>query len=219
MQKKFILFIISALLFLAAGGGVFMRTVREVRLEPMTSVNSPSGSKDEQAAPAAVPNSPAAQPQAVRQLDVSAVPETHAAFGFRSLVPADWLAEAVPGIEAVNIYDPAAEGNSRLEQSQIFLRHFRANDFLTLSSVHIYSRTPVTVVGRPAMTYDVEKLRGAADFPQQPAWRNTRHTVTDVRVSNDNPSEFIVIGKRPEVPQEVFNMFLHSMDFKEAGLH
>jgi len=138
---------------------------------------------------------------------------THAAYDFTVTIPKDWQVEVVPGIEAVNIYDPKASGVSNLEKSQIFLRHFKASDFLTLSTVTIFEQTSTTINGRATVIYDIEKLPAVANFAQQPSWRSGRHTVTDIRVTATGSSEFIVSGKRPDLSQEVFDAFLQSIEF------
>lgn len=142
------------------------------------------------------------------------------AFDFSFEIPTEWQAEAIKAIEAINIYDPHSEGASTLEKSQILIRYFRASDFLTLSTVSIFSREKKTVIGRPAVDYLIEKKSAAADFPHQPAWRNRRHRVLDIRASDSNPSVFYVFGKRPELTDEEFEKFLNSIKLggKQAAL-
>lgn len=126
-------------------------------------------------------------------------------------IPSSWEIEVIPELEAVNLYDPTAPGVTRREQSQVFLRHFRANDFLTLSTVTVYGRNATTVAGRPATTYIIEKKSDIPAFTGQPSWRNARHRVTDVRLSDAQPSEFLVIGQRPGLPDAVFDAILASL--------
>lgn len=139
------------------------------------------------------------------------IPGAHSDFKFLATVPAAWSAEAVRAIDSINFYDPAAPGASNLEKSQIFIRKFTANDFLTLSTVTIHSRTTIKVNNRPAVRYDIEKKSGIANFANQPAWRSARHIVTDVRVSDANPSVFYVIAKRPDLDQAIYDRFLNSL--------
>lgn len=150
--------------------------------------------------------------QDTKSIDVARLDKVHSAFDFSATVPVDWQLEVVPNIEAVNIYDPSADGATNLEKSQIFLRHFFASDFLTLDTVEIFSSEAKTINGHEAVTYDIQKLDGVADFPDQPAWRNDRHSVTDIRVSG-GASEFIVIGKRPDLSQSTFDSFVSSIEF------
>src|SRR3989344_4617852 len=42
-------------------------------------------------------------------------------YNFSSEIPISWRVEAVPAIEALSIYDPAAPGDTNLEKSQIFI--------------------------------------------------------------------------------------------------
>jgi len=125
-------------------------------------------------------------------------------------IPPGWEMEWVAPIEAINLYNPTAEAESNLERSQIFMRYFEANQFLTLQTVTIHTQTNLTVNDRPAVVYDIEKNSGVADFANQPSWRSERHNVTDVRASDDNPSIFYVIAKRPDLDQDVYNHFLET---------
>lgn len=139
------------------------------------------------------------------------VPGAASEFTFSADVPKTWQAEAVAATEAISFYDPTAPGATNLEKSQIFIRHFTASDFLTLSTVTIHSRTPLTLGGRPAVRYDIAKKPSVANFSSQPAWRSGRHIVTDVRVSAPNPSVFYVIAKRPDLADETYEAFLQSL--------
>lgn len=124
-------------------------------------------------------------------------------------IPAEWSVEAAPN-QSVNIYDPAAPGDSTLEQSQIFIRSFNADRFLTLSTVTIHERTERTIAERPAVTYDIEKKATVASFAGQPSWRSERHEVTDIRQQDESPSTFFVIARNPDVDEAVFESVLES---------
>lgn len=177
-------------------------------LRPSPDASFPRGAHD--TSPSVSP--PAASPlPAYKAIAARRVPGAAAAFAFTASIPPSWEIEAVPHIEALNIYDPAATGEGTLEKSQIFIRFFRANTFLTLSTVTVLERTPETVNGRPAVTYVIEKKPGIPDFPGQPSWRNRRHRVTDVRVTDQNPSVFYVFAKRPDLPDSIFTEFLASL--------
>lgn len=146
------------------------------------------------------------------------IPDIASAYNFTAEIPATWQVEYIPAIEAINIYDPEIEidneASSTLEQSQIFIRYFSANDFLTLSTVTIHSRTTTEINGRPAVVYDIEKKPGVANFPAQPVWRNTRHGVTDIRSTDSNPTVFYVFAKNPELDQTVFDTVVESVRFE-----
>lgn len=131
-------------------------------------------------------------------------------FEFQAEVPRDWQVEAVKGTEAINIFNANATGDNNLEKSQIFIRYFRANDFLTLPTVDVLERSQATVNDRPAVRYVIEKKKGVANFTNQPGWRSQKHIVTDVRVSDANPSIFYVIAKRPDLDDKIYNEFLAS---------
>lgn len=152
-----------------------------------------------------------------KQFSASDIREVHNAFTFQGRIPLSWAIEAIPEIEAINIYDPSAEMESNIEKSQIFIRYFEADSFLTLSTVTIFSQEQKLIGGREAILYDIEKREGVSKFPHQPSWRNTRHMVLDVRESDKNPSVFYVIAKRPDLPQEVFDLFISSLTFAEGS--
>lgn len=157
-------------------------------------------------------DSPVTQPAAttLHSRDIKNVPPP---FAFSASIPRTWQAEAITDIAAISLYDPAAPGASDLEKSQIFIRTFTANDFLTLTTVTVFSREPLTIQGRPAVRYVIEKKPTAAKFPAQPAWRNGRHEVTDIRTTDTNPAVFYVIAKRPDVPDEIFQHFLNTLRY------
>lgn len=127
-------------------------------------------------------------------------------------LPPEWRAEYVPAIESINVYDPQAAGASNLEKSRLFIRYFDASSFLTLQTVTIHNRTLRTLAEREAVEYDIEKKSGVADFPSQPAWRNGRHTVTDIR-ENSGFSRFYVIGQNPAVDKATVELILQSIKF------
>lgn len=134
-------------------------------------------------------------------------------YTFSAEIPTGWKIEVVPGIEAINIYNPNANDKNNLEKSQIFIRYFTANSFLTLNTVTIYKQTQTTNKGKPTVIYDIEKKSSVAKFPSQPNWRNERHFVTDIRQTNSNPSVFYVFAQRPSLDQEIFDNFLKTLEF------
>lgn len=168
---------------------------------------SPSPLAPPRARETALPSSPPGR----KDVNLGILPGAAAAFAVTLSVPASWEVESVPGIEAMNLYDPAVLNDTPREKSQVFIRHFRASDFLTLSTVAIHERTPTVVAGRPAVTYIIEKKAGVPPFPQQPLWRNGRHRVTDVRLSDANPSEFLVFAQSPTLVDTTFDAVLGSL--------
>ncbi|TSC72640.1 MAG: metalloendopeptidase-like membrane protein [Parcubacteria group bacterium Gr01-1014_38] len=186
------------------GGGCVRTSVPTPPAEAPVAGSAPVAVRED------APSSPRV-PSAVKDITLGALPNAAPAFGASLSVPASWEAEVVPEIEAINLYDPAAPGGSPREQSQIFIRHFRGDDFLTLATVTIHARTPGTVAGRTSVAYVIEKKPGVPAFPHQPAWRNARHRVTDIRLRDARPSEFLVFGKNPALPDAVFDDILSSL--------
>ncbi|MDP2625126.1 MAG: hypothetical protein Q8P27_02985, partial [Candidatus Peregrinibacteria bacterium] len=145
--------------------------------------------------------------------------EIDANLNFKVEIPIEWEVEYVSEISSINFYDPNVSGDSSLEQSQIFVRYFNASSFLTLNTVTIYSEVDSTINGRPAVTYDIEKNAGVANFVSQPSWRNERHFVTDIRSTDDSSTTFYVFGRRPDLDDEVFNSVLESAEFNPIELY
>ena len=166
--------------------------------------------------PAALMNNsdqePATQEQDFLTVDFSSVNST---YKFSGKIDADWKVEYIPSVESINIYNPAIEGKTSLEQSQIFIRYFRANDFLTLSTVDILSREEANVANHPAVRYEIKKKAGVANFPNQPSWRSGQHKLIDIRLSATNPSLFYVIAYNPDLDSNIFEEFISSLEFEE----
>lgn len=159
-----------------------------------------------------VANDPLTNGQILHAQDI---PGVDPAFTFSATLPPNWQAEAVPASQAITIFDPSLGDKNNLEKSQIFIRYFKANEFLTLSNVTILERTPVAINGQAAVRYRIEKKPNTATFNHQPSWRNQQHTVTDIRVSDDNPAIFYVIAQRPDLPDETYQVFLNSLQVKK----
>lgn len=148
-----------------------------------------------------------------KTLSSSEIEKLTGPFNFSFKIPSTWQAEAVPEIEAINIYDPNFPAVDNLEKSQIFIRYFKANDFLTLSTVTIFNKTATTTLGQPAVVYDIEKKAGVDNFAFQPTWRNQRHFVTDIKSSAASPAIFYVMAKSPNLSDEIFSHFIYSLNF------
>ncbi len=141
--------------------------------------------------------------------------EYNPVYRFSAELPAGFMIEYVPEIESNNIYNPNAAGESAREQSQIFIRYFEANTFLTLSTVNILEREEIEINGHDAVWYEIQKKPGVPDFPHQPSWRNELHELTDIRYREQSPSLFYVFSHNPVFPEERFEEFLRSIVFEE----
>ena len=196
--------IILLVVVLGAAGLFWYLQVRKSSPEQGLTIvpNAESVQKDTQ------PNSPQSP---YKNFEVSSIPGRAEELQFLAEIPRDWNGEAITANESLNIYNPSRETPTNLEKSEIFIRHFEANSFLTLQTVNILERQAVTINGRPAVRYVIEKKPSAADFPNQPSWRNKRHTVTDIRVSDNNPSVFLVIAQRPELDEAIYQHFLSTL--------
>lgn len=145
----------------------------------------------------------------IRAQDIANVP---AQYNYSAEIPVNWQVEIVKEAEALNFYDPAAPGATNLDKSQLFIRYFSANSFLTLKTVDILDRQELTIQGRPAVRYMIQKKASVPAFAHQPEWRNEKHVVTDIRANDTNPSIFYVIAQRPGLSNEIYEHFLNSIE-------
>jgi len=130
-----------------------------------------------------------------------------ATYRFSAILPEQWLVTYVPELDAVSIVDADL-------QSQIFIRNFTANDFLTLSTVTISEQTDKTVKGHQAIEYEITKKPEAPDFPSAaPPWRNITHRSIDVRFTEQNPSPFYTIAYNPSLNRDIYDAFIDSLVF------
>jgi hypothetical protein len=143
----------------------------------------------------------------------SDIPSRPAEISFTAQVPRSWQIEAAPQAQAINFLDPASDDSANIDKSQVFVRFFKANDFLTLRTVHVLERTSLKIAQRPAVRYRIQKKSSAPLFASQPAWRNEEHVVTDIRTTPDNPAIFYVIAKRPSLDDVIYENFLSSITF------
>ncbi len=177
----------------------------------LTGTGCQPASTESLASPA--PTTPTIQTPPER-LDFSTLDNARGTFRFSATIPAGWKATYIPDIQAINLYDANADQTAKpLASSQIFIRTFTAKTFLTLPTVDILSRATSTLNGHATVRYEISKKSSVADFPNQPAWRNQKHTVVDVRFTKNNPSIFYVFARNPELPAEDFEKFLNSLAF------
>lgn len=177
-------------------------------IAPTDGPGAPITTPEQPSAAAIDTTSTPAPTKTVRAADITGADP---AFTFAATIPINWQAEAVAATNAISLFDPAAPNDTTLEQSQIFIRFFRANDFLTLDTVTINNQQTLVSNGRPAVRYDITKKPAVTDFVNQPGWRSQQHIVTDIRVSDTNPSIFYVIAKRPDLDLAVYEAFLQSL--------
>lgn len=133
------------------------------------------------------------------------------AFKIQFTIPEGWEVEYIPSIQALNLFTLSGRGTAR-ERSQIFIRYFDASDFLTLGTVKIHETRDLTIGTKPytARQYDIEKKPEVADFPDQPAWRNKRHVVTDFRDTKGR-TRYYVVAANPALPKTIYEAVLASM--------
>ena len=144
------------------------------------------------------------------ETDFSTINDT---YRFSAKIPKTWRVEFVPETQAINIFNPDLSAENNLEKSQIFIRYFEANDFLTLNTVDILSRQETEINDHPAVRYEIVKKSSVPDFANQPLWRSKQHKLIDVRLSKASPSLFYVFAVSPDLPQEIFEDFLDSLLF------
>lgn len=139
--------------------------------------------------------------------------EAKGIFKFSGQIAKNWSVEYVPEIEAVNIFLNQGPADSSLENSQIFIRYFEADRFLTLSTVEVLAREETEIRSHPAVRYKIIKKSEAANFYRQPLWRSQEHQLIDIRYSQKSPSIFYVIAKNPALSDQDFKSFIGSLFF------
>ncbi len=139
-------------------------------------------------------------------------------FKFTSYIPNEWKIENVSTIDSINIYDPEVLAENNLEKSQIFIRQFKASEFLTLNSVNIIKQESVSINEHEAIRYEIEKKDNIADFPNQPSWRNTKHKLIDIRYTKSDPSIFYVFSYNPLLSEEKFNSLINQLVFDNDSI-
>lgn len=198
MGRYWIVVVITVVFISVVGFVVWKRYVSRLSRIPSPEVS------------AVVSPTPTASPSVIRYATKdSGLNQT--TYDFSASVPSTWKVSYIDQTDALNFFDPNAEGETNLEQSQIFVRSFKGNGFETLSTVDILSREAKLYRGRAAFRYEIEKKTNVADFPFQPAWRSRRHIVTDIRTTEESPSLFYVIAKRPDLDEAVYQRFLESL--------
>jgi len=155
----------------------------------------------------------AAQQEQIAQENRVDFSQFNSLFRFSAEIPGAWEVEFVPQITSLNIYDPQNPNEGAREKSQIFIRYFQANRFLTLSTVAISVQEDTEVNGHDAVRYEITKKPGVANFPNQPSWRNNTHALTDIRFTKNSPSLFYVFSYAPTLPAETFEEFIDSLIF------
>lgn len=135
----------------------------------------------------------------------------NAKLAFSAELPTGWSASYVASSEAIAVF-PTADSTS-LDKAVIFIRYFEANQFLTLSTVDVLSRTETTVTDHATVRYEIQKKAGVADFANQPVWRSQKHIVTDIRATSTSPSLFLVVGQNPTLANADYDTFLKSIQF------
>lgn len=137
------------------------------------------------------------------------------AFRFAGEVSAGYDVEFIPQSEAVNIFDPNFNNGvtSNFEKSQIFIKYFKADKFLTLSTVDIIEKQPDNINGHPAVRYEIIKKPQAINFPNQPLWRSSQHDLVDIRLNKEGQTFFYVFTRNPSFPKDDFEKFINSLKF------
>ncbi len=132
-------------------------------------------------------------------------------FALSFTIPEGMEVEYIPSLEALNIFTLSGQGSAR-ERSQLLIRYFDASQFLTLQTVDVLETTESTVgAGNyTAKQYLIQKKAGVPDFVDQPAWRNTKHTVTDFRGA-EGPTRYYVVAANPDLEREIYQRILDSM--------
>ncbi len=136
----------------------------------------------------------------------------HEIFQFSADFPEPLYAEYDSSIESIAFSSPPSSP-TKFNTAQIFIRHFEANDFQTLSTVNILSRESTKVGTHEAVRYEIEKKAEVANFANQPIWRNQKHEVIDIRYAPSGRTSFFVIARNPAFEKTEFDAFIASLQF------
>lgn len=132
-------------------------------------------------------------------------------FKLQFTVPADWEVEYIPARKALNLFSLRGEGTAR-ERSQMYISFFDANQFLTLTTVNVLN-TQDLKVGKEAYTgkrYEIKKKDDVAKFADQPSWRNDKHIVTDLRLT-EGKTRYYAFAKNPNLAEDIYQQVLASI--------
>lgn len=137
---------------------------------------------------------------------------------FSGLILTTWEVENITDESSpttqINIYDPLLSGSDSLEKSQIFIKSFEADSFLTLRTVNVLSKEETLVHNHPAVKYEIVKKDNVPQFKNQPSWRSKRHKLIDIKY---NPysmrSTFYVFSYNPALKEDIFMNFIDSLTF------
>lgn len=143
------------------------------------------------------------------------IEQINSSFKFSAEVPSNYEIEYIEASDAINIYNASLQEDS-LNASQIFIKKFEADRFLTLQTVNILSESDDTIGERPAKRYEIEKKDNIDRFANQPLWRSKKHKLIDIRLSEQNPSIFYVFAYNPQFGEGNFNEFINSLEFSES---
>ncbi len=126
-------------------------------------------------------------------------------------IPKDWEAEYIPSRKAINLFTLSGPGTAR-SRSQIYISFFDADQFQTLTTVNVLS-TKEQEIGQDAYVakrYEIEKKTTAANFADQPSWRNTKHIVTDLR-AKEGQTRYFAFAKNPTLDEASYQQILASI--------
>lgn len=163
------------------------------------------------------PSPPSQQPDDWKEVSLSDISDL---YSISLSIPNNWEAVFQPANESISLLNAEHTGGpldsepADSEPAELLIRYFDATDFLTLSTVTIHERHLRSIQNHDAVDYLIEKKPWVEDFPNQPAWRNTLHQVTDIR-TNDGFSRFYVIAQNPELDKKTIDYILNSIKFKE----
>ena len=196
MKRSLTIFVIALAIII---GGVFL-IMKSPALRPKTAITPNSTDS----------HSPAADLESQKQsVDFG---QFNDRFQFSAELPANWLAKYVTASESIAIY-PTEEEAKDLNNAAIFIRHFQANNFLTLSTVNILNREQTKVGTHSAVKYEIEKKAATALFANQPLWRSARHKLIDIRYNPSGSTTFFVVAFQPSLDRQIFDTFIQSLSF------
>ncbi len=132
-------------------------------------------------------------------------------FSFEVNINKDWEIETLLNGGILNFYIPTENIKDNLDNSQIFVFSFIANDFQAPEGVSLLSRTEKKINDRPAVVYLLSQNGETSEL--EPSWTAETYKETSIRARDENPSRFYVFAKNPKLSEADYNHFLESIKF------
>lgn len=135
---------------------------------------------------------------------------------FSAKIPKTWRGEMTKKDEGINVFNPDSIETNSIDKSQIYVGAKQALDFSDPVGFNVLSSRDLKINEQSAKEYQVTLKNQPTASANQPSWRVQNHSVTVVKVPVGRTFWFYSFVKRPDLPDEVFQKFLKSLNFKPS---